>query len=332
MKKLLIIFVGLAVVIFSCTKESVTETDLNQPTPPFNPFDTIDYDETMVPYTPVDSNSFLGIHTYILSSSCNQPNCHDGTFEPDYRTVQSAYSTLVFHAVKKNFPTNPVPFRVTPGDPSQSMLYRRITEHNPPNFERMPSSGNQLPDNSINLIKNWIEDGARDIYGNLPMQTSSQPTSYGLTAFLPNSNDMRVDTIRGGFDFNPFLAPEGEELELWFLYLDVTENNDTIFGDGLTYNKMKLSTNPFDFSNAVELNMSVSLVPNFISSAFSQPLGFPVPYFQNVTFNPADYGFNVGDVVYIRTYVQDSDHGSPTEIPQTESQIYMLTYFAFVIQ
>ena len=331
MKKFLIIFVGLMVVFFSC-KDDYMETTLDPPSPPFNPFDTIDYNENMVPHTPVDSNSFLGIHTYILSSSCNQPNCHDGTFEPDYRTVQSAYSTLVFHSVKKNFPTNPVPYRVTPGDPAQSMIYRRITEHNPPNFERMPSSGNQLPDNLINLIKNWIEDGARDIYGNLPMQSSSQPTSYGLAAFLPNNNDIRVDTIRGDFDFNPFLAPVGEELELWFLYLDVTENNDTIFGDGLTHNKIKLSTNPFDFSNAVELNMSLPLLPNMISSAFSQPLGFPVPYYQNVTFNPADYGFSVGDVVYIRTYVQDSDHASPTEIPQSESQIYILTYFAFTIQ
>lgn len=332
MKKLLIIFVGLVVVVFSCTKDSVTETNLDPPTNPFNPFDTIDYDETMVPKIPVDSNSFLGIHYYILANSCNQPGCHDGSFEPDYRTVQSSYSTLVFHDVIKNFPSNPVPYRVTPGDPSQSMLYRRITEHNPPNFERMPSSGNQLPDNLIQLIKNWIDDGARDIYGNLPSQTSSQPTSYGLAAFLPNSNNMRVDTIRGNFIFNPFLAPEGEELELWFLYLDVTENNDTIFGDGLTYNKMKLSTNPFDFSNAVELDLSVPLIPNMIASAYSQPLGFPVPYYQNVTFKPADYGFNVGDVVYIRTYVQDSDHSNPTEIPQGESQVNILTYFAFSIQ
>jgi len=331
MKKLLFLFVAFIVLIFAC-KDSVMETDLDPPAPPFNPFDTIDYDETLVPNTPVDSNSFLGIHTYILSSSCNQPNCHDGTFEPDYRTVQSAYSTLVFHDVIKNFPTNPVPYRVTPGDPAQSMLYRRITEHNPPNFERMPSSGNQLPDNLINLIKNWIEDGARDIYGNLPMQSSSQPTSYGLVAYLPNSNDIRIDTARGSFAYNPFLAPAGQEMDLWFLYLDVTENNDTIWGDGLSYNKIKLSTNPFDFSGAVELDLNVPLIPNMVASAFSQPLGFPVPYYQNVTFNPADYGFEAGDVVYMRTYVQDSDHPNPTEIPTAESQIAILTYFAFVIQ
>lgn len=331
MKKYLTLIAGLMLMIFSC-QDDYKETTLDLPTPPFNPFDTVDYDETMVPHVPVDSNSFLGIHTYILSSSCDQPNCHDGTFEPDYRTVQSAYSTLVFHGVKKNFPTNPVPYRVTPGEPAQSMLYRRITEHNPPNFERMPASGNPLPEKSVNLIKNWIEDGARDIYGNLPMQTSSQPTCYGLAAFLPGSSDYRVDTIRGSFDFNPFLAPAGEELELWFLYLDVTENKDTVFGNALTYNKIKLSTNPFDFSSAVELNLAVPFIPNLINSAFSQPLPFPAPYYQNVTFNPSDYGFSVGDVVYIRTYVQDSDHATPTEIPRSESQPYMLSYFAFTIQ
>lgn len=158
MKKLFIPALIIGLIIASCgDKEFVN--DLPGEDPPFNPFDTINYDETMVPQEPVDSNSFLGIHTYILSQSCDQPACHDGTFEPDYRTVQSSYSTLVFHAVTKNFASDPVPYRVTPFESEQSMIYRRITEHNPPNFERMPSSGNPLPDNQIAIIKNGLMKG-----------------------------------------------------------------------------------------------------------------------------------------------------------------------------
>ncbi|MCB0618974.1 MAG: hypothetical protein KDC41_09780, partial [Saprospiraceae bacterium] len=64
----------------------------------------------------------------------------------------------------------------TPGEPAASMLYHRLTIQNPPNFERMPASGNPLPDNLLQLIEEWIENGAPDIYGNLPMQTSAQPS------------------------------------------------------------------------------------------------------------------------------------------------------------
>lgn len=331
MKKICFLIAAFALLFAAC-KDSMNETIIELPDPPFNPFDTIDYDESMIPIMTVDSNSFLGLHTYVLNPSCNQPACHDGTFEPDYRTVQSSYSTLVFHPVKKNFPIDPVPYRVTPGDPAQSMIYRRITEHNPPNFERMPSSGNELPADQIALVRNWIEDGARDIYGNMPSQSSVQPSCFGLAAFLPQSSDFRVDTIRGSFAFNPFLAPAGEELRIWFMLLDATPAGDTIFGNELTYNKIKLSTNAIDFSNAVELDMENPLIPELIYSAFSQPLNFPLPFYQNVTFNPADYGFTTGDLVYMRIYVKDSDHTEPTEIPGAGAQIYLQSYFAFSIQ
>ena len=57
----------------------------------------------------------------------------------------------------------PLPFRVPPFEPEQSILYKRITEHFLPNFERMPSSGNPLAEDKINLITNWINDGAKGI-------------------------------------------------------------------------------------------------------------------------------------------------------------------------
>ena len=330
MKKLFgcIIFLGL---LISACKDSESLTELPDPDPPFNPFDTVNYDNTMVPQVPVDSSSFLGIHTYILSASCDQPACHDGTFEPDYRTVQGSYNTLVYHAVTKNFPSNPVPFRVTPFEPAQSMVYRRITEHNPPNFERMPSSGNELPQQQIQLIKNWIEAGAPDIYGNLPELSSAQPVCYGLVAY--NEAGVRIDSIRGNFDFNPFLVrPSDGEITLWFLYLDMLADGETRFGNELTHNKIRLANDILDFSGAQELDMTIAPIPQLLSLAFSQPIGQAVPYYQTVTFKPADYGFNVGDIVYLRTYVQDADHDQPTEIPTNDSQLAIQTYFAFTIQ
>lgn len=323
--------IALLLLLAACS-ESLTETDLPLPEPPHNPYDDIDYDPNDIPEIPVDSHSFLGLHYYIFSRYCNQPGCHDGTFEPDFRTVLSAYNSLVLHPVTKNYPTGPLPYRVTPGEPAASMLYHRLTIQNPPNFERMPASGNPLPDNLLQLIEEWIENGAPDIYGNLPMQTSAQPSCYGVAAFLPDVGDLRIDTMRNGVFFNPFLAPVDENIELWFLLLDVTPEGDTIPSNTLTYNRIRFSTDPLDFSGAVERNLTVPFFPELIASVLSQPFPVPLPYYQNVTVKPSDLGFQPGEVVYMRVYVKDSDHDVPTEIPESDSLFPLLTYFAFVVQ
>ena len=322
---LAVMFVGL--LLWSCRPE------VDEPT---NPFDEIDYSVNEPPEIEVDANSFLGLHKEIFSASCSLPGCHDGSFEPDFRTVQSAYHTLVRHEVVKNYieaedGQDPLPFRVTPGEPSQSMMWHRITQHNPPKFELMPSSGNPLSQEKLDRIEQWILDGAPDVYGDAAVQSSYQPACYGVYASLPNQSDYRVDTIRGDFNFNPFATFADEDLELWFLYLDVTPANDTIFGNELEYNKIQFSTNAFDFSDAVEVDLQKEVLPELINNVFSEDF-VPLPNYHHVTINPTDLGFVSGDLIYMRTYVRDSDHPNPTEIPTAESPIYLKTYFSFYIQ
>lgn len=329
MKLKYILIIGI-LATYACTR--ITEV-VNEPVPlvePFNPFDTIDYTIHTDPTITIDSASFLGLHTYIFSKSCNQPACHDGTFEPDFRTVQSAYNSLVNHPVKKNYPINPLPYRVKPGDINASMMYHRITLHSPPNYERMPSSGNPLPDDKIALVRRWIEDGAKDIYGNLPSQTTTQPRSLGVAAFLPNQNDLRIDTARGGQFYYPFYAPTNDEVELWFLFLDSTSNGGISVGQNLTYNKIQISTNPVDFSNAIQLSL-VNNAVKIIPSVFSQDNAWQAPYSHRVKFTPSQLGFQTGDRLFFRVYVQDEDHDSPTEIPQTSQWIGWISYYSFVL-
>ena len=88
----------------------------------------------------------------------------------------------------------------------------------------MPSSGVALPNRQIDLIRQWIENGAKDISGNTAVITSTQPNCYGVVALLPNSNNQRIDTIRQTGQFSPFLAPVNQDIQLWFLYLDLNEN------------------------------------------------------------------------------------------------------------
>lgn len=304
------------------------------PLPDFNPYDTLSYPNQQIPAVVVDSASFLGLHNYVFSKSCNVPGCHDGSFEPDFRTVESSYNTLVRHGIVKNFPTGGLQYRVMPGNKEQSMLWKRITEHNPPNFERMPSSGNSLPENVLDNIGTWIDNGARDIFGVNPVQSSLQPSGFGVLAYLPNQGNQRIDDQRGANPYQPFMAPANDTIDLWFGYLEETVAGDTIFGNLLTVNQIKFSKDPFNFSNAVVLNMTPQIFTPLISTfAFSTiNVGFPLQYTQKIAISPIQLGFQPGDIVYIRTYVKDSDHGVPTEIPQSDSPPALILYYSMVLQ
>lgn len=336
--KIKLLYSGLVACLLAYVMSCKTiETEDFQPVTglPANPYDTLTYPPLPEPVQ-VDSASFVGLHAHLFSKACNRPGCHDGSFEPDFRSVQSAYNSLVLHGITKNYTGSAaLPYRVKPGNKDQSMLWHRVFYHNPPNFERMPSSGNPLSQQHLDKIAAWIDGGARNIYGQAPTMTSLQPTSWGVLAYLPGSSNQRIDTNRGGVLYQPFAAPAGDAIELWFGYLDRTPAGDTVLGDQLAYNRIRLSTNPFDFSGAVELNLTK--VPNlllakFVNSAFSETVPIALPYTHSVTLTPSALGFQAGDVVYIRTYVRDSDHSQPTEIPQADSQPWLLGYFSMVLQ
>ncbi len=332
MKQLNYILFTLSFLLFYACSESFKETQIESPAAPENPFSGIDYSPDVNETPELDSTSFLALHHYIFSQSCNQPGCHDGSFEPDFRTVESAYNSLVLHTVKKNYEVDPMPFRVTPGSPENSMMWHRITEHNPPNFELMPSSGEILPDDYISNIRTWIENGARDIYDNPPTPISAQPNCWGLLAFHPELNDYRLDTIRGGVNYNPFAALVNQEISIWFTYTDSNElNNEISNGANLTYNKVKLSLDRFDFSNAVTFDLNIAADPLSGQVAFSSFSEDVFDYYHNFSFKPTDYGFNTGDQIFIRTYVQDEDHESPFENPEDESIFFLKSYFSIFL-
>jgi len=337
MKKVIFILFGFGLLISAC-EDSVINQDGMEPEVPFNPFDTVDYTVPVDNIVLPDSNSFLGIHNFILEKTCNEPGCHDGSFEPDFRTVQGAYNNLVYHPVFKNYDPDidgmePLPYRVTPSDPDLSMFYHRISMDNSPGFEQMPATGNYLPASQIELIRQWIEDGAHDAFGNPPMATSLQPACYGVAAFLPGQFDYRVDTIRDGNIYNSFVTFAAEEVTLWFLYGDTDLLQNFSFGHELIYNKIKLSLDRLDFSNAVELDLEVPSDDLILNSAYSQPFngGFDLVYTHTVTFNPTDLGFSAGDLVYLRTYVQDDDHSEPTENPEYLTNYLIKNYFSFFL-
>jgi hypothetical protein len=305
-----------SIIISSCVKENI----INQPSTLIinNPYDSLDYNNNVIPPIPIDSNSFLGIHSYILATKCAQPACHDGAFEPDYRTVQSAYSTLVYAPVFKNSADSIFTYRVVPYDTTFSWLHERITTDDAV-LGRMPLY-DTLSKKQINRIEKWIMNGAPDIFGNIPNLPNSQPAFFGLVAYL-TSNNYRVDTVRGNSSVNPFMVPSNQEVDIWFgVYDDIT------LPPLMGVRKIKLSTDPANFSSVVSNDLLTESVP-FYAPAFNTG---PAPYFLHYKVNTSNY--NSGDIVYMRIYVQDSDHAFATEIPSGSSQYYYQSYFSFVVQ
>lgn len=298
-------FLALAVVLllgFSCKKETPE---------PHNPFDDIVYPHDTVTTDTVDPNSITGIHRNILQVKCNNPGCHDGTFEPDFRSVQSAWSMLVYHPIVKNDAGGTYEYRVVPSDLSKSMLYRRLTVDDP-QLQQMPATGQFLTQTEQAQIEAWIMAGAPDPDGNIATLPDQEPVIVGYLGL--NGNDVRIDTTENRVDsvfYNPFYVDYGTTLKIAILVSD----DNTPAGQMLV-NTLKFSYSKDNFTSATSL-------PTF----FLNIPGYQVWYTQLNTNI-----FTANSTVYMRYYVNDGAHAQNTEFPRNETEDGYKTYWAFHVK
>ena len=111
-----LLFVLLLGILGACTETTENPFDNSGPT---TPIDTTE--------VPLDLNSIAGLHAEVIVPTCANSGCHDGTFEPDFRTIESTYNTLVYHPIIKNDPMGTYEYRVVPGDPDASQFMARLT-------------------------------------------------------------------------------------------------------------------------------------------------------------------------------------------------------------
>lgn len=112
---------------------------------------------------------YLNIYMNIFEPSCALSACHDGSFEPNFSTAQSAYYTLVNHGIVKNATSGDFNYRVVPGDTAQSLLYERITNCCfVDDLDKMPLLNMELKEADIEKIAQWILMGAPDWKGEFP--------------------------------------------------------------------------------------------------------------------------------------------------------------------
>src|SRR5713226_7203198 len=107
---------------------------------------------------PIDPTAtFTRVQNEVFTPTCAQLGCHDplGRQESMILSPGRAYAMTVGVASIET----PNLMRVTPNDPANSYLYRKITGAGITG-DRMPQGGPFLTDPQIKLVRDWIRRGA----------------------------------------------------------------------------------------------------------------------------------------------------------------------------
>ncbi len=277
-----ILFLLIIISLFSCQKEKINPYDNPDLQPPTG--------DTSVYFS--NPTNFASIYNDVLLPHCANSGCHDGAFEPDFRTIESSYNTLVYHPIIKNNPSETYQYRVKAGNSSESVLYARLladangTAIFDANSQVMPLTADIVydPDQEhvwhlekeehISNIKTWIDNGAPDMFGNEAILPNNKPEMQGVVAFVSgSSNALPRDGSRG-----TILVPSGTNLlEIWFSVID-----DNLSPTSLSYNKVKFSDNLFDFASKPELPLIIVNTPLMeIGYYVSQT----VEYYHKITYD-----------------------------------------------
>ena len=320
-----ILFLLIIISLFSCQKEKINPYDNPDLYPPDG--------DTTVYFS--DPTNFASIYNNVFFPTCANSGCHDGSFEPDFRTIESSYNTLVYHPVIKNNPNGTYQYRVKAGSSSESVLYARLladengTSTFDANSQVMPLTADIVYDPNqehiwhvekeehISNIKTWIENGAPDMFGNAAAFPNNKPEMQGVVAFVNgSSNALPRDGARG-----TILVPAGtNSLEIWFSVVD-----DNLSPTSLSYNKVKFSDNLFDFASKPELSLIVVNTPLMeIGYYVSQT----VEYYHKITYDISS--LVSGDERFFKIYIKD-DVNEVTEIPNNGSSYQFIKHFTFEI-
>ena len=313
MRKLLLVFsLALVAGIFSTSSCKKEEPE------PENPFDKIDYgDDTPNPDT-LNAITLAGLHRNLFVTKCAVPGCHDGNFEPDFRTVQSTFSTLVYAPIIKNNDDNEFTYRVVPFDTAKSVLHERITNCCFVNVDdRMPQDniGTGLPQEDIDKVAQWILNGARNSSGDVATRPDLEPLFVlyyaANTAFTEEYSALenRVDSVI----FNPFKIPSGEAS---FAFIAAVTDDFTPIPE-LLYNRLYISEQKDDFTGATQVQAVSIDIPG------QGPLWIATVQLAGLT---------PGVQYYMRYYTNDGQHANNTEFPNTTSVDAYKTYWSFIIQ
>lgn len=276
-------------------------------------------------YNP-DPNSFEGIYNNVFKPTCANSGCHDGNFVPDFRTINSSYNTLVYQPVKINNASLTYTYLVVPYNSSASLLHKRLVQF--PNNDigqgRMPWVDTNWYFNGTNQgyiqnIVNWINNGAKDMYGNVPIKGNKEPKTMGLKIY-PAGNT--TSPYPRSANDKPIEIPANSSIDVWTYITD-----DSTSAQNLVVTDIKFSTLPYNFTNATTQSMLYNSSGITGNDMFNSG-----PYtFTHRLSNFSLAAYPVGSIVYIRTYLRDTSHSTNAEIPNDGTIDVYLKYYTIKI-
>jgi len=278
-----------------------------------NPYDGIDYGNTTLVIDTVSSTSFVKLHRDVLGPSCNVMGCHDGSFEPDFRTVESAYNTLVYHTIIKNNLADDFTYRVVPGDTALSVLHERLTNCCFVNTnDRMPQDniGNALPEADLDAVTAWILDGAKDITGAIPNEPNNLPEVKGF--WVTNATYDSIYSVNriGGLFYNPFLMPNNEQVNFIFRVTDDSTNAGEMLVN--------------------ELSISEDIAFTNIYKTVTSQIFESTNHIWILTFDTSEL---VGGTTYFMRYtINDGDNPKNTSYPNIQTSFVYKSIWSFTVQ
>lgn len=311
--KLLFLIISITVVFHACKKDEK-----------INPYDLIpEVKDTSGTNGQIpDPASIAGLHQRIFKPTCANSGCHDGTFEPDFRTIESSYNTLVSQPVIKNNPQGTFTSRVVPGDDNASILIARLITDIDGQSGIMPlsvdpgSDWNEKSTEHINHIRAWINGGAKDVFGNSPQSSNLPPQARGI--FITESGSMTP--LERNVQTGSMEIPQG--VAAIDIYLALTD--DITEASNLTYLKTKVSSSMNNFEGLPELDLTP--IANTTEIGYD---GNPVAF--NFRFTLSISEITDAAPRFIRAYIQD-ESDAPTEIPSTQSAEYIKRYYSFQVE
>ncbi|MFT5919557.1 MAG: hypothetical protein ACI9FU_001369 [Granulosicoccus sp.] len=268
----------------------------------------------------IEDWNIVALQRDVFKPTCANSGCHDGTFEPDFRNVESTYNTLVNHPVIKNNPAETFEDRVVPGSLSQSMLWLRLNEDIDGQSGIMPLIVD--PDNDwqetnsthLNNIRMWIENGALDMFGNPAPSGDHQPGFHGVYAEADGIPCDLAGRIR---------VPVGSQnVTVW---VSISDNETSL--DQFSYNKVRMGTNVLYNYDTVSTEMNLNYDPTPITKPGM--FGGNVEYYHSFTFSTASWNPELSH--YFRVYVKDPLQEENTEMPQDGSAIHIKKFFSWKI-
>jgi hypothetical protein len=271
-----------------------------------------------------DTN-FAWLHEKIFRPTCANSGCHDGTFEPEFRTIASAYNSLVNHPVIANNPAMSFEYRVVPGNAGASWLHERITTEVENTSGRMPLyPADTLPDWIANKnlyiqkITDWINNGAKDMYGNpAPVAgANAAPLVYGMNIYPAGNTSTAYQR-----DPNSTLPPGSLLVSPTLVDVWVVAFDDNAGLTNFASFSIKMSDSLSDFSESVE-------IPCVLSSPISglDFTGNPANFYYKATLDLT--GIPVGETRYLRAYVSDGITPLPMEVPNASSNYFWYLLFS----